>query len=319
MKKGDFTLLDEEQVFNKSQLNIIKKYGKKCSLTDFAILLGGYVSDCYICDEKNFQNRSGLWFVKPSSNNLCFVGKNGFKRSSIYSSRSCGVRPAIRYSLIKSNCSDILKIKDGIFEVKYGEYPQFAVNWMLAVLLEKSYKENNINFTGKFYMMDIILNKVSLKKRIFIEYEYNGEKFIRIVADSKCAGSVLSDGRLIKKGDVFWIKVDLVKWIVDEVKDVALSQKILFSGVEFNENDFYDGKFENTNIYNFMNSVFSNDIVPYSNMCFSVDVLIDRIKWVLNNMNDYQKIKFQLDLEDLLNYYIQYKERTKKKVKKLRY
>ena len=43
----DFTFLDEEQVFGDKQLDIIKKYGTKCAITDFSILLGGYVSEDY--------------------------------------------------------------------------------------------------------------------------------------------------------------------------------------------------------------------------------------------------------------------------------
>ena len=44
----DFTFLTEEQIFGDDQLDILKKYGTKCAITDFSILLGGYVSGDYI-------------------------------------------------------------------------------------------------------------------------------------------------------------------------------------------------------------------------------------------------------------------------------
>lgn len=41
MKK--FTFLEKEQICGNKQLDIINKYGKKCIITDFSILLGGNV------------------------------------------------------------------------------------------------------------------------------------------------------------------------------------------------------------------------------------------------------------------------------------
>ena len=47
----EMTFLEEEQIFGNDQLDIIKKYGTKCVIKDFAILLGGYSSDNYYTDE----------------------------------------------------------------------------------------------------------------------------------------------------------------------------------------------------------------------------------------------------------------------------
>ena len=48
----NFTFLSEEQIFN-NPLNIIRKRGTKAAVTDFAILLGAYVSDYYYTDNSN--------------------------------------------------------------------------------------------------------------------------------------------------------------------------------------------------------------------------------------------------------------------------
>ena len=47
----------------------------------------------------------------------------------------------------------------------------------------------------------------------FVEYEYQGEKYIQIKVSRN---GVLSSGRSVKSGDVVWVKVSLIKWILPE-------------------------------------------------------------------------------------------------------
>ncbi len=62
---SSFTFLDDEQIFGDKQLDIISKYGTKCAITDFSILLGGYVSSDYYTSEGNFRkDRTGWWWTK---------------------------------------------------------------------------------------------------------------------------------------------------------------------------------------------------------------------------------------------------------------
>ena len=41
---NDCTFLIKKQTIGNSQIDILRKYGTMCATTDFAILLGGYVS-----------------------------------------------------------------------------------------------------------------------------------------------------------------------------------------------------------------------------------------------------------------------------------
>ena len=62
---SDFTFLTEKQVFGDNKLDIISKYGTKCAMTDFSILLGGYVSSDYYTSEGNTRkDRTGWWWTK---------------------------------------------------------------------------------------------------------------------------------------------------------------------------------------------------------------------------------------------------------------
>lgn len=62
---SSFTFLTEEQIFGSNQLDIIKKRGTKAAITDFSILLGGYVSDDFYTDGGNgLEHRTGWYWTK---------------------------------------------------------------------------------------------------------------------------------------------------------------------------------------------------------------------------------------------------------------
>ena len=60
---SDFTFLTEEQIFGKEKLEIFEKYGTKAAITDFSILLGGYVSNYHTSGEISLKNRTGYWWT----------------------------------------------------------------------------------------------------------------------------------------------------------------------------------------------------------------------------------------------------------------
>ena len=59
---NNFTFLTDEQIFGNQQLDIIKKYGTKCAITDFSILLGGYVNRDYSTSDNI--SGTGYWWTK---------------------------------------------------------------------------------------------------------------------------------------------------------------------------------------------------------------------------------------------------------------
>lgn len=64
---NNFTFLTDEQIFGNNQLDIISRYGTKCAMTDFSILLGGYVSSsCYTSEGNTGKDRTGWWWTKSS-------------------------------------------------------------------------------------------------------------------------------------------------------------------------------------------------------------------------------------------------------------
>lgn len=67
---NNFTFLTDDQLFGNNQLDIISRYGTKCAITDFSILLGGYVSsDDYTSEGNTRKDRTGWWWTKTPYNN----------------------------------------------------------------------------------------------------------------------------------------------------------------------------------------------------------------------------------------------------------
>ena len=264
---NNFTFLTEEQIFGNDQLDILKEYGTKCAITDFSILLGGYPSDYYTSEGNTRKDRTDWWWTKSSDgdNDARVVRKNGIRFWYRVYERTVGARPALPYSSISSISSNGVRGRNGILEVEYGEYPQTIVSEDFARTLERAYSNRTINQTGKSYTTDSVSYQDTdtlFQARTHIEYEYNGRKYIRFVGDSNCSGEILSDGRTIQNGDVYWVEVEPIKWMIDERTNIALSKKLIFSGVQFNRERNYKGNFNRTDIKEFMDRHFSKDITP---------------------------------------------------------
>ncbi len=264
---NNFTLLTEEQIFGNNQLDIIRRYGTKCAITDFSILLGGYVSSDYYTSEGNTKkDRTGWWWTKSSDgdNDARLVDTGGSRYWSSVVKRTGGARPALPYSSIQSISSNGVRGASGVKETLYGEYPQTIVDENYSRELERAYNNGSLKTTGKNYTTNSVRYQdtdTSFRARTHTEYEYNGGKYIRFVGDSNCDGEVLSDGRTIQSGNTYWVRVEPIIWLVDERANIALSKKIIFSGVQFKNRRDYKDDFDRTDIKQFMDNYFSKEIV----------------------------------------------------------
>ena len=137
-----------------------------------------------------------------------------------------GVRPV----LIPDNFDEIAKeqkIDDkGIGYVSYGEWPSKKLD-----IQEK--------LIGKTYTVPEL---PSTEEQQFQEYVYDGKKYI-------CK-------------DNEWFEVTPIEWIVDEKNRRLISKYILFNAPLNYKNPKYDGCFETSSLYNFLNNEFINEIIP---------------------------------------------------------
>ena len=270
MNDLDFTFLTEEELFGVIGHNrsaIFSKYGTKAAVTDFSILLGAYVDSYDFSIESDaLENRTGYYWTKSldGDDDLLLVDSSGNKDWNYFRDRTCCARLVIPYSRI-CYYSKREKVNEYfVRELEFGEYPQTIVDKNYSRELEKACTNGTIKKTGKYYTTDSVFyndEDIKFKSRTHAEYEYNGSKYILFVGDKNCADYKLSDGRIIKKDNPYWVKVEPITWLIDEKEDIAVTKKLLFAGVQFKWNEVYNGNFYDTDIKSFIDKYFSKEIV----------------------------------------------------------
>ena len=269
---SNFTFLTEEQYFGSDKLDILEKRGTKAAITDFSILLGAYVSDNnHIDNDSSLEGRTGYYWTKSDDGDndarVVFAPGTGYYYS--VRKRSGGARPALPFSSISNiptNGESGKRARDGILEVEYGYYPQKAASKDMQERLERAYRSGSISKTRNSYTTDS--RKYDAYGEKFLakqheEYEYNGKRYVRVEANSDFGGNrfTLSNGEQYRDGDNVWVEVSPVKWLVDEREKVMLTDKLIFSGVQFNHTrDYHTKDFDKTDIKTFMDRYLSRDL-----------------------------------------------------------
>ena len=274
---SDFTFLTQEQCFGRDKLDILKKRGTKAAITDFSVLLGGWVSGEHIENDSSLEGRTGSYWTRSDDgvNDVRVVVGSGRRICSDVLYRFGGARPALPFSSIGSiptNGESGKRARDGILEVEYGYYPQKAVSRDMQERLERAYRSGSISKTRNSYTTDSIAYNeydTSFQPQTHQEYEYNGKRYVRVEANSYYDGGdlTLSNGEQYRDGDNVWVEVQPVKWLVDEKEKVMLTDKLIFSGVQFNHTrDYHTRDFDKTDIKTFMDRYLSRDLVQSRSM-----------------------------------------------------
>lgn len=267
---NNLTFLTQEQCFGSEKLDILQKRGTKAAITDFSILLGGWADSnkdyWHIDGDDSLEGRTGLYWTKSDNgaNGGCVVFGNGIVGHFDVCQRGGGARPVLPFSSISSiptNGVSGKRAKDGVLEVEYGYYPQKAVSRDMQERLESAFKSGSLSRTGKNYTTDS--RKYNEPDEEFLpkqhqEYQYNGKRYVRVEA---VFISLLSNGEKYLTGDNVWVEVSPVKWLVDERAKIMLTDKLIFSGVQFNHtSDYHTRDFDKTDIKTFMDRYLSKDL-----------------------------------------------------------
>ena len=269
---SNFTFLTEEQCFGNDKLDILEKRGTQAAITDFSVLLGGWVSDYHVDNDSSLEGRTGWYWTKSDDgdNDARVVYAPGASNYCLsVDRRDGGARPALPFSSISSiptNGESGKRARDGILEVEYGYYPQKAASKDMQERLERAYRSGSISRTRNSYTTDS--RKYDDYDEKFLakqheEYEYNGKRYVRVEANSDFGGDrfTLSNGEQYRDGDNVWVEVSPVKWLVDEREKVMLTDKLIFSGVQFNHTrDYHTKDFDKTDIKTFMDRYLSRDL-----------------------------------------------------------
>ena len=256
------TLLTKDEVCG-SRLQIFKQYGTNAAVTDLSLLLGIEVSSDHTSDTLYYQDKDFIdtraadyWTKTKDKDKVIAISSYSFGYNSPKKTNDLylGIRPILKYSDIKEYIQN-RKISDKeVLEVDFGEYPQTICGKKIEFELEQMYKENTITKTEKKYT--IISNETFLPQEIN-EYIYNDNKYIRFIADRDIIRTKMSNKKYIEYGKAYWIKVEPITWMIDEKEDIAVAKKLLISGIPFGS---YNNKFEETEIYNYLNKYFIKEI-----------------------------------------------------------
>ena len=280
-------LLSSSDVSNLDTMsNVIKRYGRKVYATDFCNAQGCFRDE--VVYHEGVLCEWGISDIDPNWDALKYYNVAGelCTTSSDYYSH-LGVRPVIKFSDVSYMCKDSESSDYGIREILFGEYPQKALNRNGINELDDAFYAGLLNPTGKCYS---ISDKYFGSDRC-IEYEYNGNKYVRMPVSSWFKGGQLSTGDFVRSGNNIWFKVEPIVWLLDEEKDLLISKRALFSGVPMQALNSSTNEFNESSLNKYLNEYFALEIMPVMKY-YKPDVIkemYEELEEINNEMNELAK------------------------------
>lgn len=282
-----FRILKKSEVFGPNRLKMFENDNLRIAKpTDFASVCS-YFSQSdggYYYTGKAFFSDSWLIKQENSLSDMCSCFANciddkGDEAATSKANRRIGIRPSTSYSSISNLAFSEQVNENGVKVVTFGEYPQSEVSVDLAETLDKQYNNHSLQTTGKFYTIngakDVEDDLYRFLNKRLIEYQYEGCKYVRF--DYYYLDSYELPPRR-KDYSTFWFKVEPITWLVDEEKDVAVSEKVLVSGLEPLFLISFDDRITNPTAEEYLNAYFSAEVMPFSDE-FMVSSKRNRMKF----------------------------------------
>ena len=209
-------------IYSYNEMTYLGDSKRVAYLTDYAIANGA--CQCLVDPLNRGKKSTAYYFLRSTSNSYFMdgIGDNGRLGVKInIEGKSGGICPALHLdisSIISArkrmpNFGRIEQVKNRDGEVLYhtiefGKYPKTKAD--NSEKLEKLFNEHKFSATGKKY--GGWLNGDKCIK--YSEYEYCGQKYVR-VEDNRCSEeNTYSDGTKVPEGCYVWIKVEPIKWII---------------------------------------------------------------------------------------------------------
>lgn len=164
------------------------------------------------------------FWIKIASKKYQYVGGTDKFNIRETSDTSVGIRPIFNtYNHAGINNVAI----NGVKKVNTVDFPQTVASKKEQKELDKLLKKNELTETGRYFPTS--------NEGMTAEYEYNGEKYVRVTANfyNENSKTSLSNGCEYKNGNTVWVRVEAVKQIVTEDNFSSLTEKILFAGVPY--------------------------------------------------------------------------------------
>ena len=327
-KDFELTLLSEKEIFGVDgikrirQLKAFKKYGTIAAITDLALLTGGdCVSTAYYSapDDNSLKGRPHWYYTRSSDGHgdMLAVDSAGCRHYLYRYKRNGAVRPALLSSTVFKEISENrVSGYNGIEEVEYGEYPQYAPDLNMQRILEDEYQKGSLQTTGGDYTFDRIRwndYEQPFHPVKYEEYEFQGKRYIRVKANIKYGKCYLSNFETYRNGDYVWVEVSPVLWLIDNKTKTLISKRGLLSGIRFHtDKEKYNGDFSKTEMKWFLDNHMLHDlfqcynIKKENNITENQNEIINLVKEIKEYMKYYHgEIDIKKRVENLIQDYNQ--------------
>lgn len=213
-----------------------------------------------------------------TSTPTCFYGflatNDGYHNAEI---RASGIQPAISYQkLIKYLKDNNLPIKIKNQYIEFGSYIDDIVPSELNTKLEIAFQNNELELTENVYYFrycEIAFNEYMAtcedlenaeREASLQEYKYNDDYYVRIKIYKNPIRPTHIGDIWLEKDISIWLKISPLKWKILEDYDIALAERITLPlPISFNKK--YYGNFNTSNLYNYINTHFANEILYHIN------------------------------------------------------
>lgn len=244
-KIANLTLPTCDQVFgdyNGKRLNVLEKYGNRASLTDLCTINGSRLYPGIIDGDELSSGRIGYYYIRNSAayEYFCGVEPSG-KGFPMYAfpvtyGHVFAIRPVLKSPYLFSK---IIQNKrsgyNGVDEVEFGEYLQYAANPLMQKTLTTNFKNGeNIYKTQGSYTLN--LNEFPGSKHFcpftYNEYEYQGKRYVRVKFDVILRPEIkLYNGLICENHGYVWLEVLPVVWLIDYETELLISKRLLVSNI----------------------------------------------------------------------------------------
>lgn len=183
------------------------------------------------CDESYWISTPSLFFNWSNAYVFRVTSSGELNDDAVYNSH--GVRPVLK----SDNLEDLIRnlkitYENGVETVEYGQYP----DWDEPITIKHNlFKTNKTYFNPEY-------NYENFRMRKYEEYSYNEQKVV--------------------KTNIGYFPVKSVKFYVDRENNMLISKDVLFDAPINVDNSNYDGHFETSQLYKFLNNEFIEILCP---------------------------------------------------------
>lgn len=237
--KARFEIITEETIERLKATNSKLLYKLESEITDYVKVLGTRGIKRLDSDKEY-----GPYWILSTKHGIQVIYGRSIKSVASENTQTVGTRPVIEFSSIEHLAKKISS--SGIERYQLGEYPQTFAPMAVQEELESLYIENKLKPTGKSYTRNIsrLRKKDDIELHSLPEYEYKGKKYVRVTQIVESHGYYAQNKESLEHFPAYWVEVEPITWLVDRENDIAISEKILFSGIIYDKRKLHHTEYQ---------------------------------------------------------------------------